>query len=34
MWRWTVAPEDAPNTPLEIELTFANGDITAIDGKP
>ena len=33
MWRWTVAPEDAPNQPTEIELTFTAGDITAIDGK-
>jgi argininosuccinate synthase len=33
MWRWTVAPEDAPNTPTEITLTFTRGDITAIDGK-
>ncbi|HIP53297.1 MAG TPA: argininosuccinate synthase [Chromatiales bacterium] len=33
MWRWTVAPEKAPNTPTYIELTFENGDITAIDGE-
>ena len=33
MWRWTVAPEDAPNRATEIELTFTAGDITAIDGK-
>ena len=33
MWRWTVAPEDAPNQPTEIELTYTAGDITAIDGK-
>jgi argininosuccinate synthase len=33
MWRWTVAPEDAPNQPTEIELSFMAGDITAIDGK-
>ncbi|MGD8206829.1 MAG: argininosuccinate synthase [Thiohalocapsa sp.] len=32
MWRWTVAPEDAPDRPVEIELTFEQGDITAIDG--
>ncbi len=34
MWLWSVAPEDAPDTPTEIELTFRNGDITAIDGRP
>jgi argininosuccinate synthase len=33
MWRWTAAPEDAPDRPVEIELTFSRGDITAIDGK-
>ncbi len=34
MWRWSVAPENAPDTPTEIELTFQSGDITAIDGQP
>ncbi len=34
MWRWTVAPEMAPDQPLEITLSFAAGDIVAIDGKP
>lgn len=34
MWRWSVAPEDAPDTPLELTLTYERGDITAIDGKP
>ncbi|WP_419920051.1 argininosuccinate synthase [Candidatus Poriferisocius sp.] len=33
MWRWTTAPQDAPDTPTEIELTFSSGDITAIDGQ-
>jgi argininosuccinate synthase len=33
MWRWTRDPQDAPNTPQEIELSFSHGDITAIDGK-
>ncbi len=33
MWRWTVAPEDAPDTPLEIELDFERGDVVAIDGE-
>ncbi len=32
MWRWTVAPQDAPDTPRDIELTFAAGDIVALDG--
>lgn len=31
MWRWTVAPEGAPDQPTYIELTYRNGDITAID---
>ena len=34
MWRWTVAPEDAPDSPREIELSFSGGDIVAIDGQP
>ncbi len=33
MWRLTVSPEKAPNKPQIIELTFAKGDIVAIDGK-
>ena len=33
MWRWTVAPEQAPDTPHELTLAFAAGDITAIDNK-
>jgi argininosuccinate synthase len=33
MWRWTVAPEDAPETPRELELTYRAGDIVAIDGQ-
>jgi argininosuccinate synthase len=33
MWRWTVAPEKAPNKPAYIELTYKKGDITAINGK-
>lgn len=34
MWRWSVAPQEAPDTPLELTLTYERGDITAIDGKP
>jgi len=33
MWRITVSPEKAPNKPEYIELTYANGDIVAINGK-
>ncbi len=33
MWRWSVSPEEAPDTPLELNLTYTHGDITAIDGK-
>lgn len=32
MWRWSVSPENAPNTPTYLELTYRKGDITAIDG--
>jgi argininosuccinate synthase len=34
MWRWTVSPEQAPDEPTYVELTYAKGDIVAIDGKP
>ncbi len=32
MWRWSVSPENAPNAPTYIELTYRKGDIVAIDG--
>ncbi len=32
MWRWTVAPEAAPDRPTYIELTYRQGDIVEIDG--
>lgn len=32
MWRWTVSPEKAPDTPQYLELTYRNGDIVALDG--
>lgn len=32
MWRWSVAPENAPETPTYIELTYEKGDVVAIDG--
>jgi len=34
MWRWTVSPEDAPDTPTYIELSYEKGDIVSIDGIP
>lgn len=34
MWRWTVSPEQAPDKSTYIELTYAKGDIVAINGKP
>lgn len=34
MWRWSVAPEDAPDTPEYLEITFKGGDPVAIDGEP
>jgi argininosuccinate synthase len=33
MWRWSVSPEQAPDTPTYLELTYQGGDIVAIDGK-
>jgi len=33
MWRWTVSPEKAPDTPQYLELDYERGDIVAIDGK-
>jgi argininosuccinate synthase len=33
MWRWTVSPENAPDKPTYIELSYKSGDIIAIDGK-
>ncbi|TDY01580.1 argininosuccinate synthase [Thiohalophilus thiocyanatoxydans] len=33
MWRWSVAPEAAPDTPTVLELRYERGDIVAIDGE-
>ncbi len=33
MWRWSVAPEQAPDQPVYVELTYEKGDITAINGE-
>ncbi len=32
MWRWTVSPQQAPDVPTYLELTYEKGDIVAIDG--
>ncbi len=34
MWRWTVSPEQAPDEPTYIEISFEKGDAVAIDGDP
>ena len=33
MWRWTVAPEAAPDEPCIVELEYEGGDIVAVDGN-
>ncbi|ACR11615.1 argininosuccinate synthase [Teredinibacter turnerae T7901] len=33
MWRWTVSPEQAPDTPEYIEISFEKGDPVAINGE-
>ena len=33
MWRWSVSPEQAPDTPTYLELTYRAGDIVAINGE-
>ena len=33
MWRWTVAPEKAPDKPEYIEIEFEKGDAVAINGQ-
>ena len=34
MWRWTVAPESAPDKPRLLDIEFACGDAVALDGDP
>ena len=34
MWRWTRAPEQAPDQPRYLEITYAHGDPIAVDGEP
>jgi argininosuccinate synthase len=33
MWRWTVAPEKAPDAPEYLELEYGAGDILAVNGQ-
>jgi argininosuccinate synthase len=33
MWRWSVSPEQAPDAPEALELTYRGGDISAVNGK-
>jgi argininosuccinate synthase len=33
MWRWTLSPEQAPDKPTCLELTFEHGDPVALDGE-
>jgi argininosuccinate synthase len=33
MWRWTVSPEQAPDVPTYVELSYERGDIVAINGE-
>ena len=33
MWRWTVAPEQAPDEAEFIELGFENGDVVSLNGE-
>ncbi|WP_455380418.1 argininosuccinate synthase [Acidihalobacter prosperus] len=33
MWRWSIAPEQAPDSPTYVELAFSQGDLVAIDGE-
>ena len=32
MWLWSVSPENAPDSPTYIDLSYERGDIVAIDG--
>jgi len=33
MWRWSIAPEQAPDTPEYLELGFRRGDVVTVNGK-
>lgn len=32
MWRWSVSPEQAPDVPTYVTLTYKGGDVVALDG--
>lgn len=34
MWLWSVAPEQAPDDPTIVELSYIKGDIVAVDSEP
>ncbi len=34
MWRWTVAPEAAPDAAEEVVLDYQGGDVVAVNGQP
>lgn len=33
IWRWSVSPENAPDTAEYVELTYEKGDVVAINGE-
>ncbi|MFO7786791.1 MAG: argininosuccinate synthase [Halospina sp.] len=33
MWRWSVSPEEAPEEPTILDVSYENGDIVAINGE-
>ena len=33
MWRWSVSPEQAPDSPTYLEIEFRRGDAVALDGQ-
>ncbi|MBN47720.1 MULTISPECIES: argininosuccinate synthase [unclassified Methylophaga] len=33
MWRWSISPENAPDKPTYLELSYEKGDIVAINGE-
>ena len=33
MWRWSVSPEEAPDTPQYIEIEYKNGDPISVNGE-